>query len=217
MKAQYWLAWGLTRVISRYIFRADVSGVENLPQSGGFLLACNHISLADPPLVGCWVPREMYFLARKSLFDYWGLGWLIRHLNALPLRRDAVDRRALELGIQVIRQGHGLIVFPEGTRSKSGRLLEGRSGVGMIAREAACPVVPAYVYGAESLSRCLVGRRRLGLTFGSPLSAAWVASFPSAKSGYRALTEEIMQRIHGLKEAEDGRRTAAKPDSCRPG
>ncbi|MEW5994458.1 MAG: lysophospholipid acyltransferase family protein [Candidatus Zixiibacteriota bacterium] len=204
MSLPYYIGRKLVRLISRLVFRVQITGIENIPMSGGFILACNHISYCDPPLVGSWVSREMYFLAKKELMDYWGFGALLRSLNALPLKRDAIDRRAIELGVEKIREGYGLVIFPEGTRSKADDLLPGRAGVGVIAKEAECPIVPTYVFGTNRLSRCLAGAKRLRISYGRPIPVDWIVLQPHDKSGYQAITEEVMARIRRLREAVQG-------------
>ena len=199
MTIPYRIGRALTRVVSRFLFRVRVRGVEHIPPSGGFILACNHISYCDPPFVGSWSNRELYFLTKKELFDIPLFGLLLRSLNTIPLKREGIDRRAIELGIDAIKRGCGLVIFPEGTRSRSGELRAGRAGVGAIARAAGCPVVPAYVHGTNRLTRCLVRNRRLSVTYGEPISADWVLSQSSDKSGFQAIADEVMARIRALK------------------
>ena len=133
----YWLGWFLTRVIGILLFRIKVSGREHVPEEGGFILALNHISYYDPPLAGSFIRREVFFFTKKELFRIPLFGALLRRLNTLPVSRGAIDRKALDLAVGVIREGFGLTIFPEGTRSKTGNFLLPRAGVGMIAVQAA--------------------------------------------------------------------------------
>ncbi len=208
----YFAGWELSRVISRAVFRVRVSGRENLPRSGGFILASNHISYFDPPLVGCWVPRDIYFFAKEELLKGRLFGAILRRVNTVPVRRGTIDRGALAKAVQVIKQGYGLAVFPEGTRSKTGDLLPPRPGIGAIARLAECPVVPAYLSGANKLGECLTRRRRLLVVYGEPLSAEWITSFPSTKASYHKIAKAVMARIARLKEQAPANSPAGHED-----
>lgn len=200
MKLLYYSGWMLTRIVSKTVFRIRVSGKENVPKTGGFILAANHVSYFDPPLAGSWSPRQMYFFAKKELFNHKLFGEVLRRVNALPVRRGVIDRQALEMAINAIIRGHGLIIFPEGTRSKGDAFLDPKPGVGAIARQSKCPIVPCYVYGTNRLSECLRGQQRLSVTFGEPLSAAWVSSFPEGKDSYIEIAHVVMKRIAQLKQ-----------------
>ncbi len=199
MKILYYAGWFVTRVISKLVFRIRISGRENFPKSGGFILATNHISYYDPPLVGSWAPRQVYFFAKQELFKNKLFGWLIRQTNALPVKRGAIDRQALEMSLEVIRRGYGLTIFPEGTRSKTDYFLNPKPGVGMLAIKAGCMIVPGYVHGANKLRDCFLGRERMSITFGEPFTAEWVKSFGEEKEAYEKIAEAVMARIGEIK------------------
>ena len=201
MKILYYTGWSITRVLSKLLFRIRVRGREHMPKSGGFILATNHISWYDPPLVGSWAGRQVYFFAKSELFKIPLLGWAIRRTNALPVKRGTVDRKSIEASVSVISQGYGLTFFPEGTRSKTDKFLDPKPGLGLLAVRAKCPIVPGYVHGANKLKDCFLGRERLVVVFGEPLSAEWVASFPDNKEGYIRLSAAVMERIGDLKQS----------------
>ena len=200
MKILYYAGWSLTRVISKLIFRVAVTGAEHFPMSGGFILATNHRSYYDPLLVGSWAPREVYFFAKQELFKNKLFANIITRTNALPVRRGSIDRNAIELSLNVIKTGFGLTIFPEGTRSKTDGFLDPKPGVGLLAIQAKCPIVPGYVHASNRLTDCFLGRDRLRISYGEPLSAEWVASFSSGKEGYEAIASAVMERIRQLKE-----------------
>ena len=112
MKLVYYSVWILIRLFTKIAFRIKVSGKEHFPRQGGFIVATNHLSYFDPVLVGSWSPRELYYLAKAELFRNGLIGWILRGLNALPVRRAAIDRAAIELCVETIRSGRGLVVFP---------------------------------------------------------------------------------------------------------
>lgn len=198
MKILYYTGCTLTRIVTKSVYRIKVSGTENIPQQGGFILASNHLSYYDPLLVGSSATRQVYFMAKQELFENPLFGSIIRRTNALPLRRGTIDRAALDSCVEVIEQGYGLTVFPEGTRAKEGRFLDPKPGVGMVAVRARCPIVPAYIHGSNHLGACLLGRERLSITYGEPLPADWVASFEATKESYTEIARVVMERIAGL-------------------
>ncbi len=199
MKILYYTGWTIFRLISKLVFRVKVSGQENFPRTGGFILATNHISWYDPPLFGSWAPRQVYFFAKMELFNVPILGWAIRRTNALPVKRGTIDRKAIEASVEVIKQGYGLTVFPEGTRSKTDQFLDPKPGLGLLAMRAQCVIVPGYVHGANRLKDCFLGREKLRVVFGEPFSLSWVNSFPDNKEGYIRLTQSVMDRVLDLK------------------
>ena len=200
MKILYWTGWTFFRVVATIIFRVKIIGRENVPKGTGFILASNHISYFDPPLVGCCVKREFYFFAKRELFRFKLFGWVLYQVNARPVNRAGVDRAAIDTAIEILKSGNALTVFPEGTRSKTKDFLPVKPGIGMIARQAEAAIVPAYIHGANQLWNCFIGRTRLSVSYGEPISAEWVKLQMMDKDGYLAIADEIMNRIRGLKE-----------------
>ena len=195
----YWMGWSLTWIIGRLIFRIKIRGRENIPRKGGFILASNHISYYDPPLVGSFITRELYFFAKKELFKNRLFGAIIKTTNSLPVNRQGVDRQAIRLAVDAVKRGFGLTMFPEGTRSRTDKFLSPKPGIGMIASRAGCPIAVAYIHGSNRLKDCFWGRDRLSITYGETLPAAWVNSFPQTKEGYHELAAAVMERISRLK------------------
>jgi 1-acyl-sn-glycerol-3-phosphate acyltransferase len=199
MKPLYKLCWLILRVYLRIFCKLKIEGVENVPLTGGVIIASNHIGAADPPIVGTCVKRELYYLAKKELFKGFLLRNLISRLNSIPVNRSILDQRALQAAENALRQGYGLILFPEGTRSRSGELRKGKPGVGLLARRVLIPIVPAYVENSRGFLTLIFKWKRLKVRFGEPLNVKLVASFPDDKEGYRAITEELMARIKRLR------------------
>jgi 1-acyl-sn-glycerol-3-phosphate acyltransferase len=194
----YRLCWSLVRVFLLVYCRLRITGMENIPIEGGFILASNHIAAGDPPFLGSAIGREMYFLAKKELFENPLLGLLIRNLNAIPVDRGVFDRNALSISLQKLRAGFGLILFPEGTRSRTGELGRGRPGIGMLALEAGVPIVPARIENSGKFLRLPFAGKRLTMKFGSPIAPGFLTKFENNKEGYRALVHEVMERIRLL-------------------
>lgn len=180
--------------------RLQVNGRENIPSEGGIVIASNHIAAGDPPFVGSSINREVYFLAKRELFINPLLRILIRNLNAFPVNRGVFDRNALVRSEEILQKGFGLVLFPEGTRSRTGELGRGKPGIGMLARRAMVPIVPAYIENSKRFLRLPFTGRRLAIRFGQPLTPEWLSKFSDDKDGYRAIVAEVMERIRLLKE-----------------
>lgn len=211
----YRLVWLSVRMFSAAWLNWRVFGVENVPVTGPVILAANHVSFADPPLIGSALPRAISYLARDSLFDSPGLGWLIRQLNAVPVDRDGGGAAGLKAILDRLHAGGGIILFPEGTRSRDGRLQPARSGVGLTVIKSEAPVVPVRLFGmfeAWPRSRALPRPGRITLKFGRPMDFAALRSEakrcpkPRLKAIYQQVTDEIMGEIGRLEPAEEIRR-----------
>jgi len=146
----------------------QVRGLENVPQEGPIILAANHISLLDPPLVGVVVYRVRFprFLAKEELFRVPLFGRLFRHLGAIPLNRGRGDLGAIRRATQVLKDQGCMILFPEGTRSKTGKPRPPKSGVGFLARETGALVVPTRVNNTETF----FGPEPFEILFGEPMA-----------------------------------------------
>jgi len=179
-----------------------VEGLENIPKDGPFLLASNHLSFLDPPALGCRMPRNLHYFARDSLFKG-PLGMLIRALNSIPVNRSQLDLATLRTVLKVLKDGHPLLVFPEGTRSEDGSLGEGKKGVGMLVAKSRVPVLPARIFGSyeilgkgKSLPR--IGRK-LRVRYGPLLYFEELD--PGGKGGerYDEISQSVMTAISRIK------------------
>lgn len=166
MRARYRLTHALTRALARLLTGWRVGGTEHLPPRGPYIVAGNHISLLDPPLLGAALPQEAAFFAKAELFRNPLFAALIRSYNAIPVRRGSADREAIERALAALRAGRVLAIFPEGTRDRRARIRPAKSGVGLFAVQTGLPVVPALVTGTNRFLRALVRRPRVTITFG---------------------------------------------------
>jgi 1-acyl-sn-glycerol-3-phosphate acyltransferase len=198
MKPFYRLCHSILYVFLKFYCRLKTYGVENVPKEGGVIIASNHIGAGDPPFVGGGINRESYFLAKKELFKNFLLGALIKNLNAIPVDRSILDQRALEQAERALKSGKALILFPEGTRSKTGEIGKGKPGVGLLARRMVVPVVPAHIENSRGFMKLPFSGRRLIIKYGPALDAKWIESLPDNKEGYRKIAEELMIRIRAL-------------------
>ena len=143
----YGLAWLMFRTVYRAYFRRQIFHPERVPATGSLILAANHASFIDPPLVGSSITRPISYLARESLFRYPGIGALLRSWSAVPVDRDGRNPRGMKFVIDRIKAGAGVVLFPEGTRTADGELLPGKSGIGLVVIKTDAPVVPVRVFG----------------------------------------------------------------------
>jgi 1-acyl-sn-glycerol-3-phosphate acyltransferase len=202
MKNAAWsVLWGL--------FRLRAIGVGNVPRAGGLMLAANHVSVLDPPVIGAAAPRPLHFMAKAELFRVPLLGGLVRRLNAYPVEREGADATALRHALLLLRRGEALLVFPEGTRGTEGAPLgRGRAGAGMLAALAEVPVVPVYVEGTgRVLPRGATRPRRAPITvrYGRPLTfeRGERGGRGRGKERYQEISDQIMAAIGRLRvEAE---------------
>jgi len=204
-KILYYTGWTIGRIISKGIFRITVSGQEHIPGTGGFILATNHKSYFDPLFIGSWSPRQLYYFAKSELWKNKIFGAIISRTNALPVKRGAVDRTALDLSLNTIAHGNGLVIFPEGTRSLSDKFLEPKPGIGLIAARARCPIIPGYIHGTNALKECFLGRRQMSITFGPAISPLWIGSQPFDKEGYMTIARKVMGEIEKLKNEKNNK------------
>lgn len=170
--------------------RCQVTGMEHVPQSGAAIFAANHRAYIDPPLVGCFLRRPLFYFAKEELFDVPVLGWYIRAVNSFPVRRTEHDVSALKRSLSVLKQGECLTLFPEGgRRSDPAKQWQAKPGVAMLAHRAQVPVIPV---GLVNTDRWLTGAR-LGLHYGRAIAP------PSGDApNYQAYADHVMTKIKEL-------------------
>ncbi len=199
MEPVYGFFYGLCRLAHQMFFRGDVAGLENLPESGGYIVAANHASLLDPPMVGQFLPRQVSFFARKTLWKPGVAAWWLDAVGTIPVDRDGgTSLDAIKRVLQALASGRVVIVFPEGTRSPNGELQAPRPGVGLLACKARVPVVPARVFGSfEAFGRD--GRLRLGspvsVAYGKALSPQEYDNPADGRERYARTAARIMEAI----------------------
>ena len=189
------------RPIVGVLWGYHITGSENIPASGPVIIASNHSSNWDPILISLGCRRGVYFMAKEELFRNPLSAAFLTSVNVIPVRRGVLDRRALRRASELLKNDKVLLMFPGGTRDKSGEIHDAKSGVGFIACMNETPVVPACIVGANSLARSFVSRAKLRVIFGSPL----VPSKTGSSNEYRAFSKRIVDEIGRLKLEVDGR------------
>jgi len=200
VKTHYYLACISIRLILKIFWRYKRIGAEHVPKSGGVIIASNHVAYVDPPFLGAVAPRELFYLAKAELFSNALFGWLLDKCNTIPIARGAFDRRAITRAVELLREGKALLLFPEGTRSRKGKFLEPKLGIGKIALEAGVPIVPAYIHNSGNLLTSFLGRKRLIIGFDAPIRKSFLEKLPKDREGYKSIGQEIMKKIGMIKE-----------------
>ena len=207
----YWLTWIGVRLVAAVLLRLRYRGAENVPRRGPVLLAANHRSYLDPPLLGAGIGRRVQIIAKEELLRPRLLGWFLRQLRVIPLRRGQADRRALRETLAVLAEGGVAAIFPEGTRSPTGELLPPEVGAGMLAYRSGATVIPVYIEGTQKALP--VGGRfrpaRVTITYGPPVALPAPASGKPRHEDYARAAQAIMDAIARLREERAAARTAS--------
>lgn len=212
MNLSYFLCWTVSRLTYSTYFRWRVCNPERVPATGPVILAANHASFIDPPLVGAGLNRDIHYLARESLFRNPIAGAILRSWNSVPVDRDGGGAAGLRAIFQRLQAGGGIILFPEGTRTHDGRLQPARPGVGLVVIKSTCPVVPVRLFGTyEAFGRHhrVPRPHPVVVKYGEPMdltalrAEAKTCSKERLKQIYQQVSDEIMSAIARLQPATD--------------
>jgi 1-acyl-sn-glycerol-3-phosphate acyltransferase len=212
MNLSYRIGWIFFRTLYAVYFRWRVFNADRVPVTGGVILASNHASFIDPPLVGATLRRPINYLARESLFRFPVVGSVLRSWNAVPVNRDGGGAAGLKAILDRLLAGGGIILFPEGTRTPDGGLQPARSGIGLTVVKSTAPVVPVRVFGSfEAYGRHMKIPRphRVVVKFGVPLNfealraEAKTCEKARLKAIYQQVADEIMAAIARLEPRAD--------------
>ena len=186
--------------------RMKIEGAEHIPDKGGVMIASNHVSYLDPPIVGVgYRGRPIHFMARDTLWSKGFGAWWMDHVGCIPVARGTGDIRALKLTIKALREGKVVSMFPEGTRSVDGSLGTAKSGVGMIVEKSKCVVVPAFIRG--SFAAFPKGQKWIkpvgvSIRFGAPLMPADFEALGRGREAYEAYAKLIMDSIARTRDVD---------------
>lgn len=209
MNFSYRCGWIFFRFLFATYFRWRVFGAENVPKTGAVILAANHASFADPPMVGAGLHRDINYLARQSLFRFPIVGRILVSWNSVPVDREGGGAKGLKVILDRLLGGAGIILFPEGTRTPDGKLQPAQPGIGLIVAKSDAPVVPVRVFGsfeAWGRDRKVSLPKRIAIRYGEPMqfqklrAEAKNCSRERLKQIYQKIADEIMTAIAGLRE-----------------
>lgn len=159
----------IVKVAFNIRFKITVNGADNIPNEGPVIIASSHKSELDPPLIGVTIKRELSFFAKEELFKIPVLGFIISRLNAFPVSRGNSDRAALKKSVEVLEEGNMLVIFPEGTRSKTDELGEFQEGASFIAMKSNAVIVPTAITGHYNR------KEGVTVTYGKPIEVPSLA------------------------------------------
>jgi 1-acyl-sn-glycerol-3-phosphate acyltransferase len=183
------------------IYRPNVKGVQNIPTTGGAILAANHLSFVDSLFMPLMCPRDVVFLGKADYFDSWRTRWFFKAAGVIPVRREggSAGEAAILAGIRALKGGYVAGIYPEGTRSPDGRLYRGKTGVSRMALEAQVPVIPVGISGTPDImpldKKMLRLKGQPVIEFGKPLSFERFYDRPTDRFVLRSVTDEIMYEI----------------------
>jgi 1-acyl-sn-glycerol-3-phosphate acyltransferase len=184
----------VVRIIVAIILDVHVVGRQNVPETGQLIIASNHLSWIDIPLIPAFLKRRVVYMAKEETFQG-KMSWLVRFFGAFPVRRGEADRQSLRTAGEQLKAGRILGIFPEGTRSKIHKLGQAHAGMGMIALRSGAPVLPVAIYGTENAFKKF--RPRITIIFGEPMIL-----IPRGKKITREdidrSTEQVMLRITSM-------------------
>lgn len=194
----YYLANWVLRHVFWLLMRIEVEGEEHVPPEGPLIVAINHMSLMDPPLIGAFFPRDLEMMAKVELFRRPVIGWVVRHYGAFPVHRGEADLRALKHAMRALRAGHAILMAPEGTRSKTHQLQRGKEGVALVAVRTGAPVLPVALYGQENWWRDLLRLRRprVHIRIGEPIPVE--RNRKADRRALQAITTKVMRGLARL-------------------
>ena len=196
-----WILELLVVLFLRSRRRLTVIGRENVPATGAAILLCNHIATMDPPVVGSRLRRlDVFYMAKSEVFRKRFNRFLLTGWNSFPVVRQSADRSALEHSLRVLREGHVLVIFPEGSRSADARMGRAFAGVGFLARLSGAPVVPAAIWGSEKVlpkGALLPRSSQVTIRFGEPVTLAQLAGEGPLPRN-REATDLLMAQVAAL-------------------
>ncbi len=204
-KRVYWVSFWFIRSFYRVLLLGDVAGLKNVPKTGSIILASNHASHLDPPLLGCNILRIVTYFARKTLWKPGiGAGWMDA-VGAIPIDRDGEsDIQAMKRTLAALKADSVLTLFPEGTRSPNGELQSAKPGIGLIAAKSQTAIVPCRIFNAHKALPKDASLPNFNLSihivYGKPLQPADYDPGRSAgKERYQRIADNIMSAIAGIK------------------
>lgn len=181
---------GILTVFIKICFRIEYLGTSNLPSDNGYIFCSNHIGMTDPLLLACNRKIEFHFIAKEELIKIPVLGWILKRVNVIPIKRGSGDIGAMKKGIEVLNEKKSLVIFPEGTRSKTGEMGEAKNGMALLVKKTGCGVVPCAIVGKPNFFK------KSKVVYGEPIPAG----FFEGEKNLDVITKYIVDKIKELIE-----------------
>ncbi|MEA3369682.1 MAG: lysophospholipid acyltransferase family protein [Candidatus Ratteibacteria bacterium] len=188
-------------VIVKVFFRLKVSGRERLPREEAVMIVANHTSFLDPVVIGVAAGRVLFYVARKDLFDIPVFGKLLLNINVMPISRGRFELSVFHKISKLVKGNKAFVIFPEGTRSKTGEIQSGKAGVGLIAWKTRVKIVPAFIkgsYEAWPARAKIFHPAKIEIVFGMPLELNHFYQQTPSRELYRKMADKMMQSIKAL-------------------
>jgi 1-acyl-sn-glycerol-3-phosphate acyltransferase len=201
----YWPVRLACLIFAKVYLRFSIRGFDNVPKKGAFIVASNHRSHLDPPILAASMQRKLTFLGKAELFELMFFGWFLSNLNCLRLDREGFERQALKKGLRVLRKGGALQIFPEGKRSRNGLLGKAKTGVAMFAFGSGAPVIPAFIRGTDKAMPAgthTIRPSNVEIIYGKKIYPDTRLAKSEKKKAYQDFTDKVMQEISRLEEKE---------------
>ena len=197
----YCLIWLACNAVFRFFLRLQVQGHEHFPREGGIIVAANHASYSDIPILGCAIRRRTFFLGRSNLFPNAFFKWALRRLGWIPLKTHRLDRKAFGEALNLLEEGKPVVIFPEGSRTENGALQPGKPGIGYLVAESECQVIPAFISGTFTVLP--PGGRwpklfPVTVNFGKPMTFSKPHNRERVKEFYDYVGKAVMHQIAQL-------------------
>ncbi len=195
-------------VFSKIFFRLEIHGEENIPAEGSCVLASNHVSFLDPPLIACvarFKRRAVRFMARDTLYSSAFESWFLNAIHAIPLSRDKGDIAALRTAIKTIKSGSPVALFPEGTRTDDGDLKDAKGGVAFLVAKSGVPVIPIYIdgiYAAYPKTAKFIKPHKVRIFVGQPIHPSELKPKKKGTEGYKQVGDFVMSKIAQLRPSK---------------
>lgn len=190
--------YNIAKIVVKFLllifFRIEVRGIDNIPESGAFIICPNHISYLDPPLVACFIKRRIYYMAKEELFHNRLVGKILKMLGAFPVKRGTADFMAIKTALKVLKEGKTLGLFVEGTRSRNRELKKAEPGVALLSIKASCPIVPVAIVGEYKLFNKII------INIGSPFYLKVNSNNKNDSEYLSEISQIVIEKIRALQE-----------------
>lgn len=196
MRKTYFLICFFIRLFMKLFWHYKIINKERLKTLDNCIIASNHISAYDPTFIGAIMPMEISYLAKIEIFKNPIFARFLKYVNAIPIARRKIDRKAIENVIEKLRSGHSMMIFPEGTRKS----YKAKPGIGKIAIQTQKDILPIFMINSDDFRKCFFRKDRLKIVIGNKIKIDQLKHFKETKSDYRALADFILEKINELKD-----------------
>jgi 1-acyl-sn-glycerol-3-phosphate acyltransferase len=200
----YWVVKAVLTPLLRLLYRVRVEGAERVPRAGAVIVAPNHRSFLDSIFIPLVIPRRVTFVAKADYFDSWKTKWFFNALGQIPIRREggSASERALASAMDVLREGGVFGIYPEGTRTRDGRLHKGHTGVARLALRSGAPIIPVGLIGTDEIQpvdrKLPLFFKTVTIRFGQPIDPKRFAGGENDRMVLRQITDEVMFELREL-------------------